>query len=75
MHVLLYIIFILGILVHPWSTLGGAGPNWEKFQSAQVPSQLAPRSLELNAGPNWEQLVQLASGWPLVHFDMVFLDV
>ena len=25
--------------------LGGAGPNWEQFQSAQVPSQLAPRSV------------------------------
>ena len=33
--------------------LGGAGPNWEQFQSAQVPSQLAPRSVELGAGPNW----------------------
>ena len=40
--------------------LGGAGSNWEQFQSAQVPSQLAPRSVELGAGPNWEQLVQLA---------------
>ena len=35
-------------------------PNWEPFRSAQVPSQLAPRSVELGAGPNWEQLVQLA---------------
>ena len=25
--------------------LGGAGPNWEQFQSARVPSQLAPRSV------------------------------
>ena len=25
--------------------LGGAGPNWEQFQSAQVPSQLEPRSV------------------------------
>ena len=40
--------------------LGGAGPNWEQFQSAQVPSQLAPRSVESGAGPNWELLVQLA---------------
>ena len=40
--------------------LGGAGPNWEQFRSAQVPSQLAPRSVELIAGPNWEHLVQLA---------------
>ena len=37
-----------------------AGPNWEQFRLAQVPSQLAPRSVELGAGPNWEQLVQLA---------------
>ena len=40
--------------------LGGAGPNWEQFRSAQVPSQLAPRSVQLIAGPNWEHLVQLA---------------
>ena len=40
--------------------LGGAGPNWEQFRSAQDPSQFAPRSVELGAGPNWEQLVQLA---------------
>ena len=44
--------------------LGGAGPNWEQFRSAQVPSQLAPRSVQLGAGPNWEQLVQLAYGQP-----------
>ena len=25
------------------SALGGEGPNWEQFQSAQVPSQFAPR--------------------------------
>ena len=25
--------------------LGGAGPNWDQFQSTQVPSQLAPRSV------------------------------
>ena len=40
--------------------LVGAGPNWEQFRSAQVPSQLAAMSVELGAGPNWEQLVQLA---------------
>ena len=40
--------------------LGGAGPNWEQFRSAQVASQLALKSVELVAGPNWEQLVQLA---------------
>ena len=40
--------------------LGGAGPNWEQYWSAQVPSRLAPTSVELDAGPNWEQLVQLA---------------
>ena len=28
------------------------GPYWEEFRSAQVPSQLAPRSIELGAiGP------------------------
>ena len=37
--------------------LGGAVSNWEQFRSVQVPSQLAPRSVELGAGPNWEQLV------------------
>ena len=31
------------------------GPNWDQFHSAQVPSQLATRYLELGAGPNWEQ--------------------
>ena len=40
--------------------LGGTGPNREQFRSAHVPSQFAPRSVELGAGPNWEQLVQLA---------------
>ena len=35
--------------------LRGAGPNWEQFRSVQVPSQLAPRSVELGAGSNWEQ--------------------
>ena len=34
---------------------GGVGPNWEQFWLAQVPSQLAPRSVELGVGPNWEQ--------------------
>ena len=37
-----------------------AGPNWEQFQSPQVPSQLAPRYVELGAGPNRVQLEQLA---------------
>ena len=32
--------------------LGDAGPNWEQFRSAQVHSQLAPRSVELGAGPS-----------------------
>ena len=40
--------------------LGGAGPNWKQFRSAQIPSQLPPRSTELGVGPNWEQLVKLA---------------
>ena len=34
--------------------LGGEGLNWEQFRSAQVASQLAPRSVELGAGPNCE---------------------
>ena len=34
--------------------LGGAGSNWEQFRAAQVPSQLARRSVQLGAGPNWE---------------------
>ena len=40
--------------------LGGARHILEQFHSAQVPSQLAPRSVELDVGPYWEQLVQLA---------------
>ena len=60
-----YIFFIHNsyvFLIHNSVTepLGGAGPNWEQFRSAQVPSQLAPRSVELGAGPKWEQYVQLA---------------
>ena len=47
--------------LYHWQALVGAGPNWEQFRSAQVPSQLAPRSVVLGAGPNWEQMVQL--GW------------
>ena len=35
--------------VYAGPALGGAGPNWVQFQSAQVPSQLAPRSVELGA--------------------------
>ena len=31
------------------------GPIWEQFRSAQVPSELAPRSVQLGAGPNLEQ--------------------
>ena len=50
---------ICGCLV-AGSALVGAGPNWEQFRAAQVPSHLAPRSVELGAVPNWEQLVQLA---------------
>ena len=34
------------------SAVGCAGPNWEQFRSAQVPSQLALRSVELGARPN-----------------------
>ena len=47
------------LIISAGPPLGGAGPNWEPFRSAQVPSQLAPRSVELGAGPNWEQLVLL----------------
>ena len=39
--------------VYTGPALGGAGTNWDQFRSAQVPSQLAPRSVELGAGPNW----------------------
>ena len=35
--------------------LGGVGPNWEEFWSAQVPSHFAPRSVELDTWPNWEK--------------------
>ena len=36
--------------LQPEPALGGAGPNYEQFRSAQVPSQLAPMSVELDAG-------------------------
>ena len=49
-----------GGTIPPGPTLGGVGPNWEQFRSAQVLSQLALKSVELGAGTNWEQLVQLA---------------
>ena len=52
----LRMLFFATCLLYAGPALGGAGPNWELFQSAQVPSQLAPRSVELGAGPNWEQL-------------------
>ena len=35
--------------------LGGGGPNLDHIRSAQVPSQLAPRYVQLDAGPSWEQ--------------------
>ena len=37
--------------------------NGAQVQVAQVPSQLAPRSVELGMGPNWEkfQLAQVPS--------------
>ena len=34
--------------------LRNAGPNWEQFRSSQVPSELAPRSVELGVGPSLE---------------------
>ena len=52
-------------LYYPGSALGGAGPNWEQFRSAEVPSQLAPRSVELGAGPSWEQLVNWLKAGPV----------
>ena len=33
------------MLLQSGPALGGTGSNWEQFQSAQVPSQLAPRSV------------------------------
>ena len=33
------------LLLSAGPALGGAGPNWEYFLSAQVPSQLAPGSV------------------------------
>ena len=41
------------------SGLGRCGAQWEKFRAAQIPSQLAPRYVGLNAGHDWEQMVQL----------------
>ena len=38
------------VCVSAGPALGGAGPKWEQFRSAQVPSQLAPRSV---VGSNW----------------------
>ena len=41
---------------HTGPALGDVRPNREQFRSAQVPSQLAPRSVDLGAGPigsNW----------------------
>ena len=43
--------FSLSIVSATGPALGGAGPNCEQFRSAQVPSQLAPRYVELGAGP------------------------
>ena len=43
-----YIIYVLKYTdkhAYTGPAIGGAGPNWEQFQSAQVPSQLAPRSV------------------------------
>ena len=37
-------------LIDTGPALGGAGPNREQFRSAQVPSQLAPRSVECGSG-------------------------
>ena len=45
----------------PGPALGDAGPIWDEIRSAQVPSQLAPRSVELGQGPiesNWSNWLQ-----------------
>ena len=34
----------MSICMYAGPALGGAGTNWEQFQSAQVPSQHTPRS-------------------------------
>ena len=44
-------------MLYPVPALGGAWPIWEQFLSAQVPSQLAPRSVELVTG------VLIGSNW------------
>ena len=51
----LKIFFLPYLTLTLWAPLGGAGPTWKQFQSAQVPSQLAPRSVEMGTGPNSEQ--------------------
>ena len=48
--------------------LGSAGPNyWEQFRSAQVPSELAIRSVEFGArapfGSNWSNWLKAGPGW------------
>ena len=60
-------------ILHAGPTLGSAGPNFEHFRSAQVPSQLAPRSVELGAWPNWDQLVQLADAGPFFYLLNVWM--
>ena len=40
--------------LHAGPALGGAGPKWEQFRSAQLPCHLTARSVESGAGPNWE---------------------
>ena len=47
--------------------LGGAGPNWEQYRSAQVPSQFAPRSVELVEGPTWGVIGPIGLRPALVH--------
>ena len=44
----------------PGPALGSAGPNWEQFQSAQVPSQLEPRSVLVGTRQDESRLHSMA---------------
>ena len=53
----------LVLVLVPGPALGGAGTNGEQCRSAQVPSQLAPRSVELGAGTNRSNWLKAGPGW------------
>ena len=53
--------------MHVGPALGGAGPNWIQFRFAQVPSQLAPRSVELGAGPTGSNWSNGLKAGPVLH--------